>query len=299
MAKGRKMQPTQRKLQMKERVAHSGAFRLLQVSDALSKVNRRLYRQGRNYRVKLQLPQALDGGSTEVYVLQDTWVNKLAWCKAFETYLNATKEEREMLGPRVARWHDFRVQYGSNAAFSGGVMDYAPLVKSPSLSDVLLTEGEFNNSTIQLDGADGTANDKGFWWDGSSATNFGLLSELQKLFNTDDAPTVIEVNQPYDGLKNEQMSLDDFKELQDEGNEPPYDATTFDNPWIRVDTLQISLGNGLRETDWFNAPCGLILIKDAAATTITMHVASGDYKGVHAPPMGVAKLTNDKVFKVR
>ena len=101
MAK-RKMQPTQRKLLLTESSGSSSNYRLADVGEILSKQNRRLYRQGRNYRCKIELIDDVDQQAFNVYALSDTWINHLAWKKAFEAYMNATKEEREMLGPRVA-----------------------------------------------------------------------------------------------------------------------------------------------------------------------------------------------------
>jgi hypothetical protein len=203
------------------------------------------------------------------------------------------------LGSRVARWHDFRVQYGNSGAFVGGVMDYQAVVKDDALSDVLLNAGEFNNSSVQLDTGSGGSNDKGFWWAPGTVNQFGLLQELEKLFNTDQSPVTIEVNPAYDGVDGGQMSLDDYSEMQSEGNEPPYDADNFGEPWQLVDTLELAGGQGKRETRWFNAPCGLLLIKGASANRLTLCVASGDYKGVMAPSMGTAKLTNEKKYIVR
>ena len=293
MAK-RKLVPAQRKLQLARSASSTSTFTICDVGEVLSKMNRRLYRQGRNYRCKVELVDDIEQQSFSVYVLADTWVNHLAWKKAFEVYMNATKEEREMLGPRVARWNDFRVRHG--LSISGGVPDYNPLTTDYTGTATQLTAGEFDYSSVELE-----TGDRDFSWGPGTSTQFGMLTELQKLFNTDESPVTVEVNAPYDNIDGDQMSLNDYVELQDEGNQPPYDADLFPNPWVRIDVLRSNLANGGKTvSDWFNAPCGLILISTGAGTkNVELTVAAGDYKGVMAPSMGTAKLTNDKKYIVK
>lgn len=296
MAKKRVI-PTQKKLQLTRTSGSSSNFTLIDVGKVLSQQNRRLYRQGRNYRCKVELIDDNEQSNHSVYVLSDTWVNHLAWKKAFEAYMNATKEEREMLGPRVARWNDFRVKTGFTVP--GGVPDYAPVVYDPTGSAQTLNVGEFNLSTVELD-----AGDKEFSWGAGSPTEFGILEELEKAFNTEASPQIIEVNQPYSDIDGDQMNLDQFVELQEEGDQPPYDSTNFPDPWVRIDVLRSNLASGgKRATDWFNAPCGFIIVQTSAGgddtKNVELTVASGDYKGVMAPSMGVAKLTPDKKYIVK
>lgn len=294
MAK-RKMTPAQKKFLLQESAASVSNYRLIQVSDILSKANRRLYRQGRNYRVKLSLVDDVQQGAVSVYHLADTWIVKLAWQKAFEAYMNATREEREMLGGRVARWNDFRVLAGVSA-IPGGVPDMDPVVFNHLGTSARLASGEFNNSTVELD-----SGDKEFSWGPGDSNTFGMLEELEKLFNTDQSPVTVEVNAPYNNIDGDQMNLDQFVELQEEGNEPPYDADDWTTPWHRVDVIRSDAANGGKlETDWFNAPCGFILIQTSNANKdVELTVASGDYKGVLGHSMGTAKLTPEKKYKVR
>lgn len=290
----KKMVPTQKKIQISRTASASSNYTLADVGKILSQQNRRLYRQGRNYRCKIEMIDDTEQSSFSVYVLSDTWVNHLAWKKAFEAYMNATKHEREMLGPRVARWNDFRVKTG--LVIPGGVPDYAPLVYDHLGAGSVLNPGEFNLATVELD-----SGDKEFSWGPGSATEFGMLQELEKLFNTEATPQLVEVNAPYDNIDGDQMNLDQFRELQEEGDNPPYDKTTFPSPWVRVDALRSNLQQGGKtSTDWFNAPCGLIIVQTGAGSKdVELTVASGDYKGVMAPPMGTARLTADKKYIVK
>ena len=100
----------------------------------LSNVNHRLYRQSRNYCVKVDIDADLpDGGIIEVYALQDTWMNMKAYQLAKATFDENSNEEMEQLGSSRARWNDFRVASGLTATDfeaegfgSGGGVRYTP-----------------------------------------------------------------------------------------------------------------------------------------------------------------------------
>ena len=85
-----KQYPVTRKMEIVEVSGQANVQ--LRVDRELSKMNRRLYREGRNYSVKLDLnpQQASPGSFVEIFVLKDTWFIHKAWQKAFQEYLNAT-----------------------------------------------------------------------------------------------------------------------------------------------------------------------------------------------------------------
>ena len=77
---------------------------IVNVEQHLSQINRRLYRQGRCYTVKIDLQSGLeDNTQYTVYALANTWMLKKAWQSAFENYLNQTKEERATFKGKLAR----------------------------------------------------------------------------------------------------------------------------------------------------------------------------------------------------
>jgi len=120
-----------------------------------------------------------------------------------------------------------------------------------------------------------------------------MVQEYNDSRNESSSPEVIITDMPYSELASD-ANADDYIELQANGNEPPYEATSFSTAvWVRVGHLQAkstSQADGFTSsTGFFDAPCGLVLLDQSPGTVgfskLTVEVAKGDYRGVHAPPM--------------
>jgi hypothetical protein len=277
--------------------ASAGTKFVLDVARQLSVVNHRLYRQGKTYQVKIDIenrPDTTAGPAQyEVWALTDTWYVQKAWQLARAQYLKATADEREMMNDNhIARWEDFRVTAGI-----GGSVTMVPYQYSESLAGAVNSDGEFTTSQITL--ADGSTVRTFTWGSTPSASEFALLQEYDKSGDTDAAPEspAGTGDTPYagtdSGVHNEQMV-----DLAGNGNLPPYNRTAFtDNVWVKICTLDNSgVGNpagsstARMSTGFFNAPCGLVVIKPSishqVAGDLRMTVKSGDYKGCAAMNMG-------------
>ena len=268
---------------------------VLDVARQLSAVNHRLYRQGKTYQVKIDFDNRTNTGAGpsqyEVWALVDTWYVQKAWQLARATYLEATAGERAVMSKqKIARWEDFRVGAGIS-----GSSDIVPYRYAPSLSGATDSNGEFAASQITL--SDGSTEKTFTWGSSPSAGEFSILQEYDKSGNTDLAPSTIDSSNPYAGSDGDvhESQMDD---LAGKGNAPPYHATAFsDNVWVRIAILDNSAGANPAQsatsrmtTGFFNAPCGLVVIKPSIAHTlagdIRMTVKAGDYKGVAAMNMG-------------
>ena len=90
----------------------------------LSRINHRLFRQGRQYKVRVQADINSFGSNDpriEVYALAPTWWVNAAWRKAKAAYDGAMSDEKKVLAKEnLAKWRDFRV--GSGLEFVGGDM---------------------------------------------------------------------------------------------------------------------------------------------------------------------------------
>ena len=80
----------------------------------LSRVNRRLYRQGRDYHVKkitvISSNTPNGGNRVSFSTVHDTWVSRNAWKRGFETYKLMQKEATKQISGDVrGTWHDFKV----------------------------------------------------------------------------------------------------------------------------------------------------------------------------------------------
>ena len=289
--------PVQRQIQLSNTASTTNS--VCDVGKMLSVINHRLYRQGKTYQVKVDLDNRADAAvgpaQYEIYVLADTWFHQKAWQLARATYLTATAGERaSMSASKIARWEDFRVSAGVSSA-----NDMVPATYSTALTLGNNTSGEFVTSQIVL--ADGSTT-KTFTWGTPGASQFGIIGEYNKSGDsaktpTDDANTGAG-DQAYAGAE-DGISETQMDNLQNAGNEPPYNRTDFSsNVWVKVATLDnsagvnpgASAGHSRMSTGFFNAPCGLVVIKSSIAHNIagelSLTVKAGDYKGVAAMNMG-------------
>lgn len=257
------------------------------VEQLMSKVNRRLYRHGRKYEVKVDLDTQAPGIYT-VYALSDSWMNDRAFKMAYQMYLENSEDERDRIkDANIARWEDFRTQSG----FTGQFAVANPLLYSgPSLAErIQLTAGEFATTFV----VDKAGVSKAFTWGAATASRYSILAEYDKAGNAQSSPSTSTGDMPYDDLMaDDSATLAGL--LQTSGNSPPYDAAGVNagNPWVKVGELTSTANGQKLSTGYFTAPCGYVLIaggadgESAVATRyLNLTCKSGDYKGVHAPSM--------------
>ena len=261
---------------------------IVQVDQHLSQLNRRLYRQGRCYSVKVDLQSGLaDNTQYTVYALANTWMLKKAWQAAFENYLNQTKEERATFKGNLARWNDFRLNL--TGSYSGAGSLVAALVDS-SGAETPLIDGEFLVSRIADDA--GTTR---FYGLGASAsgTTFDILGEFDNLGRASREPSAGTGTVAY-GATDTDLQDAEITDVTDVGNSPPYaeNDSHSANPWRKVGVLHSDTGGQRLTTGYFDAPLGIVVIVGTAAhkivsagTELSVEVKAGDYKGVHSTAM--------------
>jgi hypothetical protein len=256
------------------------ALRFLQVDRCLSKLNRRLYRMGRYYKVKIDVDQGANG-NFEVYALRDDWAVQKAYQMAYKMYLENTADERERLASsQIARWEDFRVDHG----LTGN--ELVPVVHNITTARGNLVGGEFELANV----VDSNDTQRSFTWGTPSATEYGLLQEFDKAGSVQTDPTNVEASGPYEGI-NSEVNAQTMDDLQGDGNLPPYDTTVVNAsfPFVRIATLGDTAGAQRLSTGYFTAPCGIVIIVGSGSNwnsnDLLFEVAKGDYKGVHAPSM--------------
>jgi hypothetical protein len=255
------------------------------VEQQLSKVNRRLYRHGRGYHVKLDLdPQASQ--IYTVYALSDTWMNDRAFKMAYQMYLDNGEDERDRLKEsNIARWEDFRTRSGFGFAQANPVLQSSP----DHGGRVALTNGEFFQTAV----VDSAGTTRSFSWGSPTATRYSILEEYDKAGNAQPAPDTSTGDMPYDNLMADDSAAMGAL-LQAAGNLPPYDANGVNasSPWVKIAELSAATTAQKLSTGFFKAPCGYVLISagaDGAEIPVLRHlnltVKGGSYKGVHAPSM--------------
>lgn len=283
--KSKKMSHTQRKLNL--RFVDGVSDVVVEGSHMLSVANHRLYRQGRQYELKVDIDAGGAGGSMsaiEVFALVPTWWLHRAWKMAKANYMKATKLERDALKPiQQAKWDDFRVLPGLTSTSNVAQRNAAGI-----LSD--LPTGEYEYSRIE-----NTAGVMKFFTLGSSsATHYNIIEEYSDSFNESQSPTTTITQGPYDDLPNQVKSDQEFQDLQARGDIPPYAQDTLPtHVWVKIAELSQQLGQSNRlSTGWFTAPLGMVRIRSIGGaylntnTGTTLEAKAGTYNGVHAPTMG-------------
>ena len=192
--------------------ASTSNYSYLPVDQFLSKTNRRMYRHGRTYSVKIDADADISQ-EIEVWALADNWMNDRAFKAAYKAYVENSADERKALKDKnIARWEDFRTVDGVAANAIN------PRMYGPTLAAVDLTVGEFTNSVVH----DKTGTQRTFSWGAGGAAVYGILEEYDKAGNAQPSPDTSTGDMPYDDL----MSDNDAAQaaaLQTNGNLPPYD----------------------------------------------------------------------------
>jgi hypothetical protein len=280
----KKHYPVQRKIPMAVELPSVTTAFEIRTDKLLSNVNHRLYRQSRNYCIKVDIDSDLpEGGIVEVYALQDTWMAMKAYQLAKATFDENSQEELEQLGSSAARWNDFRVASGISGQTPFDAVGFTP-------TPTRYVGGEYLYTEV----ADAAGNAATFRWVGTGANTFNIIDEYDTTGNTSNDPAFpVGGNVAYDGLTDE-VDDNQMDHLSGDGNAPPYSNQTIENQVLtKVATLYVDSGGGNKlSTGYFNAPCGLVYISTSGGingTTIGnkiyVEVKGGDYKGVHAPSM--------------
>lgn len=264
----------------------------------LSRHNHRLYRQGRLYNIRIGVDMDVNG-VYEVYALRPDWMVMKGWQKAFESFMNNSKEELKAVGKLKGRWQDFRV---GQLGLVGSQGDWEGTMRGRDQVGTTLesiTSGSFDTSEVHTEaGSQYTYS----WTTAGSGSVLNILEEYDKMGNA--------VRNPTGGVPSTAYSVldDDVQNNQGDhlivsGNNPPYDLTNIESatPLIKIATIgQVAPGVAQLSTGFFDAPCGLFIVRrvsgDAFNTTTAnfyLEAKSGSYKGVASESMGTARLVKD------
>lgn len=269
---------------------------LIAVDACLSKLNHRLYRQGRIYRAKVSLdasdmptvsgtaqpfPQSPQAGTISVYALMNTWYVHAMWKQAKRAYdMALSDEEKALAKSNIARWRDFRVDCGLTTTVPNIPEGLNPQTfGSPSMAVAAFGTGMFELSTVEnLD----NGNNMTFGFGAGTATKFSLQEEYSLTRNESASPQTVITEMPYNELIAEGEDAD-YQELQANGSEPPYNPNDFPHAvWVKVGELgaasaDLSNLNGSgapplnttrdrtqvvwkSSTGYFDAPLGMIAV---------------------------------------
>ncbi len=245
-------------------------------------VNRRLYRYGKQYQLKIDLDVDVTVGvdmEVDVYALKNDWDNQRAYALAKKIYDQAYADERALGKGQIARWSDFRISHGVNSA---GELDPVTYDRD-TLALTVQNVGEHATSIV-----DDAGTSKSFTWGSASGSELSVLAEWDHAGNVSASPNSSSGTAPYAGVNSDDLNSNEMTQLAARGNLPPYSQTTGGDIYVKVATLYYRPGaTGMQRlsTGFFPALCGtFVLVSNSGLANGSVRVTAklGDYKGLHA-----------------
>lgn len=270
----------------------------------LSRLNRRLYRQGRDYHVKRitiissNTPNSAPGAENRVSfsTAGAGWVSQQAWQRGFKVWNASQQRAARAVGNDIsAKWRDFKV-YLTDDMRTGTVLD--PLDNGGNAAN----SGEWTYS--QLVTPDGTTSSDAFYLHLLGDHNGGAGSRVSVglVKSYGESRTTVDTDQPnvnsdvYDdplvNVMDDGTVVDETLTLMaDENDNAPYQTVNYpgDNgnlpkPQVVQDTTIV---DGRAIVGGFTARCGLIEVeaKSSIASdvfSVLVELASGSYRGISA-----------------
>lgn len=266
----------------------------------LSIVNRRLYRQGRDYHVKKITVVSTDtpngGNRISVSTAMDNWVTRESWKRAFRVFNKMNKEASENLAGNIqGTWHDFKVYLSEDHMSASVNLPLDNGGNSAVLNEWVYSDFVTPDGTTGADAfAVGLLGDH----DGpvGALTYVGLIKsygESRATVNQDD-PTV-----PGEASEDPLVNVFDYGTTVDEvidnlefdNDRPPYDVSTYPGddsnlpkPIVVQDTAIV---DGRATMAGFNAICGLLEFELKSSNpldviSVLVELAPGKYRGIAA-----------------
>jgi len=266
----------------------------------LSMVNRRLYRQGRDYHVKkitiVSSNTPNSGNRVSVSTAADSWVTRGAWKRAFQVWQNMNKDASSNLSGNIAgTWADFKV-YLSNDMKSATL----PLPLDNGSNAAILNEWVYSDLITPDGTTSADAFDIGLLGDhvgaAGSRTYVGLVKsfgESRATVNNDDPTVPGEASDdPLANVFDYGTTLDEVVDnLEFDNDRPPYDVANYPGddgnmpkPIVIQDTTMV---DGKATMSGFNAVCGLLEFEIKSAIpedvfSVLIELAPGNYRGIKA-----------------
>lgn len=277
----------------------------IDLGQALSRVNRRMYRQGMDYHIsKIEINTTVvdNRNAINISAMLPNWVGCNAWKKGRSVWDSIQKKSmREANVSGTAKYRDFKVYLDDQH-----VVQTANLNLNPILSNgTSFLAGEWDMSTVDVMDSAG-ANTQFFlkWVGGNSATAKSLVQGYE------DSRAIVPTSEPLDSEPEGSWYADiaDFGAVNaetidavtDENDSPPYSTAGLAGGATNANGLHAvglrllgSPQNGTTTIGGFVACGGLLKLEHFVNTesishnlSITVHLREGSYKGVHATPIG-------------
>ena len=297
----------------------------IDIAKDLSRVNRRLYRQGMSYVIQdIQIGVSSGMKSTDIYQVifataGNSYVVHNAWKKGFEAWRTQQREITRAMPGIEGRWADFKVYLddtmedgtildvyaGDGATYAAGEWEHSKLV-----FDDDGTEREFKMHIIGSSDLTDTNNESGI----------GLIHEYQISRRRPQDPDPDVPADANNSIYAKMLGTDEMSDMlvdniEGDNDSAPYDDVEYPGGASNADAaVMVRFGsvNATQSTvtlPGFVAQCGLIKVTTneealstsggqpptgdsiyesgtAPSTSVLITVAAGPYRGVLAAPMG-------------
>ena len=307
MAARKKLQPAVRYLRYE--LTNSGTpgnetSHFIDLAKDLSAVNRRLYRQGRDYHVKKitivssNTPNSMAGAENRVSVstIPQSWSAQGAWKRGFNTWKLMNKEATHNLTNDISgTWSDFKV-YMSNDHRGGTVL-------TPKDNGGNSVEAGEWTYTVLIS-PDGTTSDDSFAIHmlGDSVGSAGAWTSVGLIKSFGETRATVDTDQPnVPGEASEDPLLNVFDygttvdevigRLETENDNPPYSANKYvgseDNMPKPIVVADSTIVDGRCIMGGFSAMLGLLEIESKSPVasdvySVLVELAPGKYRGIAA-----------------
>jgi len=270
----------------------------------LSAVNRRLYRQGRDYHVKKITIVSSDtpngGNRLSASVLPNSWPVRMGWTRGFHAWNEMNKNAKDQTNSISGTWADFKVDMTRDAQIKRSAGQLLRPIDNGN-NAVLAGEWEYSAFVGPVSGG-GTPDTYAIHMLGGHVgspgayTSIGLVQSYGDARATVGSPSPdVPTNLDSDPLVNLfdwgdtiNTIIDD---LEFQNDTPPYDQFEYpgdgDNmpkPLVAQDTTIV---DGRAVMGGFNAICGVIEFESKSAIpsdifSVLVELSSGNYRGVKA-----------------
>lgn len=279
--------------------ANTETSHFIDLARDLSAINRRLYRQGRDYHIRKVTVTSINtpngGGRISLSTVPDSWTARNAWKRGFETWRKQRKEASDASGIKPGKFDDFKVHLSMDGK---GATKLLP--KDNGGNSVTLGEWQY----AVLHSPDGTtsADDMTLHMLGAhngSAGNWNSIGLIQSYGETRTTVDTLTPNVPATASDDPLVNMFDhgtnfdevINEIEQDNDEPPYSITDYcgDNTNMPK-PLVCQTGafvDGRVVLGGFNAICGLLEIEAQSAIgndvyEVLVELAPGNYRGISA-----------------
>lgn len=266
----------------------------------LSMVNRRLYRQGRDYHVKKITVVSSNtpnlGNRISASVIPGNWVSRMAWKRGFKVWRDMDKNASENIsGNILGTWSDFKV-YMTNDMRSGTTLvpidngNNQYLIDEWRYTDFVSPDGTTSADSFEIYMLGNHNGVIGAWNAVSLVKSYGE-SRATVQGGDPNVPSVAS-DDPLVNIFDDGTQVDEVLNLMEASNDfPPYDIAEYPGgelsgpkPAVVQDTTIV---DGRATLGGFNALCGLIELETKSAEasdtfSVLVELAPGHYRGIGA-----------------